>query len=597
MPDPESDLTLQTINQVVSQFVQDVERQSQALHRLRGALQRGGVLSADDAAVKELLAASVSVNQAVKALGVVDAHGMDGAVEARFRGPASREHAQLLAICSVSQTVNSTLDLTEVLNLVMDTIIRLTGAERGFVMLNESETGQLAIKTARNMDQETISGTSFEISLSIVNRVGREGRPLVTTNAQNDPRFNMQESVMNYSLRSILCVPLLVKEQVIGVIYADSRIKSNLFSERDLDVLVTFANQVATAIDNARLFDSVTVSKNLMDNIFASIQSGVITTDTLGKITLMNRAAENVLGMSARNCVGLPCNRALAALWATTPLPVLMEEVRTCQRTYLRHEVESHLHLRGAVTLSISLSPLKDANDVYQGVAMVFDDRTETKRLEAVREMFRRYVAPAVVDRLPLDSTQLRLGGTRQEVSVLFADLRGFTALSEELSPEELVVILNQYLSIAGRAVLAYEGTLDKFMGDGIMAVFNAPLEQPDHELNSIRVAVAIQRAVDEYHRTCSDDTPRLKYGIGINTGDAVVGNVGTSTQMNYTAIGDTVNLAKRLQERAAGGQIILSESVHQRVLSRVDARPLDPLQIRGRKSTEQVYELLRILD
>ena len=189
-----------------------------------------------------------------------------------------KEHENLTALYNVSQIVNSTLDLSEVLNLTMDLIIQVTGAERGFLMLIDNETSELTFRVARNMDRETIAGSSFEISRSVVDRVAQEGEPILTTNAQADPRFSAQASVVSYSLRSILCVPLRVKGKITGVIYADNRIKTGLFSEGDRRLLAAIADQAAVAIENARLFESVkrnleeiTNMKNLMDNIFASI--------------------------------------------------------------------------------------------------------------------------------------------------------------------------------------------------------------------------------------------------------------------------------------------------------------------------------------
>lgn len=507
-----------------------------------------------------------------------------------------KEHEQLTALYNVSQAVNSTLDLGNCLNLVMDMIISVTGAERGFLMLIDEETDELTFRVARNMDQETIEGSSFEISRSIVNRVAEERKPIVTTNAQADPRFSAQASVVSYSLRSILCVPLMVKDKITGVIYADNRIKAGLFSDRDRDLLAAFANQAATAIENARLFQSVkrnleeiTNMKSLMDNVFASIASGVITTDIMDQITLFNRAAEAILGVSAEHCIGRPYSDALSDLQRTL-LPVLLEEVKIKERKYIAYEIEPYLSQRGTVNLSMNLSPLKDAKEETLGVAIVVDDLTEKKRLEAVRDMFRRYVSPAVVDRLPLDPDELKLGGQRQEISTLFADIRGFTSFSERLQPDELVVILNRYLSLAAQAVLEHEGTLDKFMGDAVMAFFNAPLPQEDHALRAVKAALDMQRAIAEYNR--SREGAQLSYGVGINLGEAVVGNIGTADQMNYTAIGDSVNLAKRLQETARGGQILLSNSAYQRVKYLVIAKPLEAIQVKGRTAFEQVYEL-----
>ena len=162
------------------------------------------------------------------------------------------EQSELAALYYVTQLVNSSLDLDEVLNQVMDQIIRLTKAERAFLML-KNDAGELEFKIARHIDRETVEGSSFNISRTIVQRVAEQGNPIVTTNAQEDPRFRSQESVLSYSLRSILCVPLRVKEQITGVIYADNRLKAGIFGDRQRDLLTVFANQAAISIENARL--------------------------------------------------------------------------------------------------------------------------------------------------------------------------------------------------------------------------------------------------------------------------------------------------------------------------------------------------------
>ncbi|MFQ5613637.1 MAG: adenylate/guanylate cyclase domain-containing protein [Anaerolineae bacterium] len=509
-----------------------------------------------------------------------------------------KEHENLTALYNVSKTVNSTLHLGHLLNLVMDTIIAVTGAERGFLMLLDEDSGELDFNVARNMDRETISGSSFEISRSIVNRAISEGKPILTTNAQADPRFSSQASVVGYSLRSILCVPLRVKGKITGVIYADNRIKTGLFSESDRRLLTAIADQAAVAIENARLFESVkanleaiTNMKNLMDNIFASIASGVITTDIQGQVTLFNKAAEAILGMPAYQVNGAAISEALKPMY-NTPFFNLIEDVKYSNRRYIGYEMKVELPQRGPVDLRMNLSKLKDSQDSTLGVAIVVDDLTERKRLEATRQMFRRYLSPAVVDRLPDDPNKLKLGGNRQKIGILFADIRGFTTFSEKLGPEELVDYLNQYLSLAAKAVLESEGTLDKFLGDAVMAIFNAPLPQEDYAERAVRAALAMQQAIANYHAQIAPEN-RLSYGVGINVGEAVVGNIGTAEQLNYTAIGDAVNLAKRLQENAQPGQILLSESAYEHVKDLVEANKLEPIQVKGRTAVEQVYELI----
>lgn len=221
---------------------------------------------------------------------------------------------------------------------------------------------------------------------------------------------------------------------------------------------------------------------------------------------------------------------------------------------------------------------------------------TEQRRLEAqerfIRETFQRYVSPAVVQRLLEDPSRLKLGGQQQQVTVLFADIRGFTPFAQHRAPEELVEVLNRYLAIGADAVLAEEGLLDKFMGDAVMGVFNAPLSQPDHTLRAVRAALRMQETIQEHHRAVSH-ADHLSYGIGIALGDAVVGNIGAARQLNYTAVGASVNLAKRLQEHAGAGQILFCERTYDRVKEQVMARPLAPMTVEGVGDSVQVYELL----
>lgn len=505
-----------------------------------------------------------------------------------------QERVRLAALTEVARVVNSSLQLPEVLNQVMDLIVALTGAERAFLMLLDQESGQLTFEAARNIDRKTITGPSFEISRTIADRVAREGEPILTTNAQVDPRFRAHESVVSYSLRSILCVPLRARDRVVGVIYADNRVRSGIFSEEDLGLLTAFANQAGVAIENARLFEDVTAAKVLMENVFASIASGVLTVDEEGRLTLLNQAAAQILGLDDGRVHGRPLAEVVPPL--AEHLAPLIERVRREHEPVVGQEMAVDLPGRGRVVLRLGVSPLRDAEERITGMVVVMDDLTEQKRLEAqerfIRQTFQRYVAPAVVQRLLEDPQSLRLGGQRQEVTVLFADIRGFTSFSEVQDPEALVEVLNRYLAVGAEAVLAEEGTLDKFMGDAVMAIFNAPLPQPDHTLRAARAALRLRDAVHRLHEALPPEQ-RLSYGVGIAVGEAVVGNIGTAQQVNYTAIGTCVNLAKRLQERAAAGQILLDEQAYERLRNVADARPLPPVQVEGFSSPVQIYELL----
>jgi class 3 adenylate cyclase/DNA-binding response OmpR family regulator len=219
---------------------------------------------------------------------------------------------------------------------------------------------------------------------------------------------------------------------------------------------------------------------------------------------------------------------------------------------------------------------------------------TKEREKQQIRGLFERYVAPSVVQQMLESPGKVSLGGKRQTLTILFADVRGFSTFSSRISPEILIELLNQYLRVAADAVLAQKGTLDKFMGDAVMAFYNAPMPQDDHPIRAVRSAWNINCAVRELHRQLPPDY-RLDFGIGVGIGDAVVGNVGTSQMMNYTVIGDSVNKVKRLQESARGGQILISQVTYHMVQEYIEARSLGNVQLKGQPYPEMVYEVLNV--
>jgi len=582
---------VRTLRQQLDKFIQVVDQQQGALRRLQAAWQGGQPARVQEKTLQDATTYSMALHAVGQQIDQLLPQ-LESSLTVLMSDLTAqvKEHQQLSALAKSAEVINSTLDLPEVLNQVIDMIIGLTGAERSFLMLLDEETGEMEFKVARNLDRETIGGSSFEISRTIVNTVAREGEPVVTTNAQADPRFRAQESVVSYSLRSILCVPLKAKEKVTGVIYADNRIKTGLFTEGDRNLLATFANQAAVAIENARLFESVTIAKNLMDNVFASITSGVISTDEAGFITLFNPAAETILGVRADQCLDMSYTQLLPRLGET--LPKLVDDVKRTEEAVVAYELEPELPGRGPVSLNLNVAPLKDANNETLGVAIVMDDLTEKKRFERERGMVKRYLPSELVDSLA-DLKELHLGGAREEVSIFFADIRGFTAYSEQHDPEQVVEAINTYFGLAHKAIRANDGIVDKYMGDAVMAHYNTPLlPQSDHAWLAVKTAWETKKIIEEYHQSV-ESMARLEFGIGVNTGEAVAGNVGAQDQMEYTLIGDAVNLTKRLQESAKPSQILLGQRTYELVKDQVVVNELPPIQVKGRIAFEQVYELV----
>ncbi len=503
------------------------------------------------------------------------------------------EHGNLMALANIGQVVNSSLEHDEVLRIVMDNIVRLTHAERGFLMLR-NEKGEMVTQVARNWEQESIKSREAATSRTIVQRVIESGEPITTTNAQDDQRFSRQESIMMLNLRSILCVPLKVKNDLIGVIYADNRMRTGIFSETERDLLEAFANQAAVAIDNARLFSSlrqtlaeVTELKNLMDNVFASITSGVITADISNQITLANRSAQNILGHASTEIIGRSLNEALASV--SKELQPHLAEVRQTDKPIVDLEISRKNSTGGSIDWRFNLSPLKDAGQKTQGIAIVLDDMTERKKLEAQRRLLERMVSPAVLDQI--DPNSLQIGGKKVDLTILFADIRGFTPYSEKQTPEKLVDVLNLYLAAAAEAVLEHEGTVDKFLGDAIMAWFNAPIPQSDHTLRAVKTALSIREAIARLHAELPPEA-HLDFGVGIHYGDAILGWIGTEKRLEFTAISDSINTTKRIQENASENQILISKEAYARVEQWVDAKPYAPLAVKGKSQPIDVFEV-----
>ena len=505
-------------------------------------------------------------------------------------------------IHSYSQAISNILYLSELANTSLTHIDRALGVDRGALLFLDSESnGGLNLRVLPALGDDVLPA---KIVLSkgtpITQRLIDERQALAQYTIDISPQFTSVPEKERQTLRDLnfeWYIPIVRKKRLIGAFALGPKSSGQPYSVQDLSLLDTLADQTALALENAALFDhsqrnlaETTRMKNLMDNVLASMANAVFTTDVGGKITLLNRAAELILGVSSEDCLGHHYSEALPCL-ADTALTGSIANIVAQRAPYSNHEIVAELPHRGQVNLNVNLTPLRDGRGESKGVAIVMDDLTETKRLLAVQRMFRRYVSPAVVDRLPSDPDDLRLGGHRQEVSILFADICDFTALSEKLNPEALVDILNQYLSMGATAILMYEGTLDKFMGDALMGIFNAPLEQEDHVIRAVRAASALQRAITDYHHH-SDSKHRLNFAVGVHVGDVVVGNVGMPDRMDYTAIGDAVNVARRIQEKTPPGKALISEAVYQRVKASVDAVYFAEMQVKGRKRPVRTYEL-----
>lgn len=507
-------------------------------------------------------------------------------------------YREINVLYNIGETLGACLELDEVCRLVLDESIKLTDSRRGVVLLVDPDSTEAPLNPANltleaAVGPDDLSDPTLSQALVIAVQVVQDGKPQIVNDFQPD----------GLPPTPIVCAPLRFQEDTLGVILLIEKTDQAEFTAADEKLLVALATQAASSIENARLFESIkqqrdeiATMKNYMDNIFASIASGVITTDMNDVITSFNRAAESILNLSSQAVLDRPYQQVLAFL-NDTPLPTMIDSVQRSDRTYIDYEINSHLPTRGQVHLNMSLARLRGSSQEPLGVTIVMDDVTEEKRFERERRMVRRYLPPELVDSLPDDLEELKLRGERQIITTLFADIRGFTSFSEEHSPEMVVEVINRYFALADQAVRQHHGIVDKYLGDAVMAVFNTPLlETQDHAWDAVLAAWEFKQAIQRYHEEV-EPKQRMNFGIGICTGEAVVGNVGAINHIEYTAIGDAVNIAKRLQENAAAGQVIISRSVWEQVQDRVRAKPLPPVTLKGRRTATEVFELLELIE
>jgi adenylate cyclase len=220
----------------------------------------------------------------------------------------------------------------------------------------------------------------------------------------------------------------------------------------------------------------------------------------------------------------------------------------------------------------------------------------EERRRRRVQEAFNHYLAPSIVDQLAESEAELRLGGERREITVMFADLSGFTALSTRLPPEELMAVTNTYHALMVEAVEATGGYVNQFLGDAVMAIWGAPLPDPDHAASAARAAL---RVVESVMRAKADadarGVPGYAVKIGINTGPAVVGNVGAAKRYNYTAVGETVNIAARLESvpEDYGCRIVVGPQTAAAIASRFVLCELDWIKVKGKEEAFSIFQLV----
>jgi adenylate cyclase len=360
-----------------------------------------------------------------------------------------------------------------------------------------------------------------------------------------------------------------------------------------------FNIQAGVALQNAKLFQTVKQQEQMQRDILRSLSNGVISTDKNGTIIAANESAKKLLGLGLqasleKQSVGdlLLLEKGDFPRWFDTALHPKDNKSRDQyypdQTLLPASGLEQH-------SINLSINTMADTNDPanVSGVLVVMEDISDEKRLKST--MY-RYMTQELAEQLLENPDAAKMGGDRKEVSVLFSDIRSYTTLTESLTAEEVVEMLNDYFEQMVDAVFQYKGTLDKYIGDAIMAVYGSPLPLDDHEWMAVQTAIEMRHRLKDFNaRRLEKNQQTIQIGIGINSDVVISGNIGSSKRMEFTAIGDGVNLGSRLEgaTKQYGTDIILSESTYRACRDRISVRELDYIKVKGKDNPVKIYELV----
>ena len=563
---------------------------------------------------------------------------------------AARNQRGATALLRATQTLGQSLDLEVTLQIVMEQARILMQADRSTLFLYRKEMSELWTKVAA-ADGETMMEISIPGNRGIVGYVASTGEALNIPDAYKDPRFDpTTDRKTGYFTRNILCLPVFNSaNELIGVTQLINKQKGS-FSASDEEFMRAFNIQAGIALENARLFESVLLEKQYQKDILQSLSDAVISTDMEGRIVTINDAALELLGCPLTGDASIRDNKILwekhlvgRLVWEVVPIENLQFRLEDSLKTGAKHYVPEQSLMVGLYyvpgeseeseeyilvlpnstnpevfipwnqlltpqsqlihssevepierSINLTVNPLTNPEGGVRGGLVVLEDISQEKRL---KNTMYRYLNPHVAEEVMALGEDSLMVGERKEVTILFSDIRGYTTLTENLGAAEVVSLLNQYFETMVEAVFNYEGTLDKFIGDALMAVFGAPLPLTEnHAWQAVQAALDMRQRLKEFNeRRIVQEQPQIKIGIGISSGEVVSGNIGSRKRMDYTVIGDGVNLSSRLEgtTKEYNCDIILSEFTYQLCSDRVIVRELDKIRVKGKHQAVKIYELI----
>ena len=503
-----------------------------------------------------------------------------------------RAHNEEAQLYEVTRAISSELTLNKLLRKIMDFTTSILDADRSTLFLHDEKRDELWSVVAQGLDSVVIR---FPSRMGIAGSVFATGETVNIQDAYNDPRFNQEvDRRTGYVTRSILCEPVVNKEgKILGVTQVLNK-QGGPFTEVDENRLKAFSAQASIAIENAKLFEEVLNMRNYNESILESLSDGVISINENREIEKCNAASLRILDHRMETMVGRTVGDIFSGdrQWIADSVEKVME-TGTSDVT-----MDAELTFDSGRTTSVNLTvtPLINVKSEFIGCLIILEDISGEKRLKGT---LARYMTKEVADQL-ISNADALLGGQLKQATILFSDIRSFTTISEHAGPQETVSMLNEYFTVMVDILFCHGGILDKYIGDALLAVFGAPFSTGRDADQALHSAIEMMRALKELNaRRRSEMKQPINIGIGINTDEVLVGNIGSLKRMDYTVIGDGVNLASRLESATKyyGANIIISAYTRSTLTDKYLLREIDLIKVKGKTKPVAIYEVLDFHD
>ena len=481
--------------------------------------------------------------------------------------------------------IESLIDVTEIIynqsglkkNLfesILITILSILNASKGMVLLKDEKTGFFNVISSFNILKNQLPNKIIRITKGVLKELNKVKKAKIIDDPQN-------YEILKASDKNCIISPIISGNTVEGVfLLFDKESRNGLikFTQQDLRLFDSLSKKVSLAYDNIRLIDSLKNSNKLVDNIMSSITTGIIMINILGEIEFVNHSAKNIFRVNQDDVIN---NHYFIIFQNNLNLIQLLESSEAKNEIIYEDNFKIQDSDGNPHEINLTLSPVYNEDNERSGIVFSFEDLSGINKIKST---FKKYVSGNIVDELLQNESSLELGGTQSEVCVLFSDIRGFTALSEKMKPSDVVYLLNTYFESMIEVVFSNNGTLDKIIGDELMVLYGVPLKNNNDSQSAVKTAIEMFKALDVFNKEIEkQNLPQLEIGIGINYGKVVSGNIGSKRQMNYTVIGDAVNLASRLCSHAKSGEVVISRSVLDRLDNFEGFKEQIPIKVKGK--------------